>query len=348
MPRKISLLFAVTLLFTTTACDSTEEPVEDRAAELPDANPDDVGAKRDHHGKHGKHNPAEKLCSELECSDAQIAKIDELFASRHEGRDSSGKAAHEARKAARGEAHKAIADAFRADEFDASVLDRVAPDHEQDGHDGGDREAKMIAFATELHAILTPEQRAKLADKIEAGHPMLFHHGKKGHHGKMGKHGKHGEKGFAEQHDGDHKADRLADKVDQFCEPITCTAEQKTQLSSTFTAVHEAHRDARTEHEADKPDFKPLADAIRAETLDEGQLRAALSEGGVHKQERKGDHLEAMGATLAEIHAILTPEQRAIVAGKIEAEGLHALMGKRHHGKKGKHKRGGPEAVDAE
>ncbi|HLT35283.1 MAG TPA: hypothetical protein VK034_03335, partial [Enhygromyxa sp.] len=132
MPRKISLLFTATLMFTVAACDSDpiDAPVEDRAAE---ATPDQVQAE--HHGKrgkHGKHNPAEKLCNLLECSDAQAAQIDELFAKRHEGRDHG---AHEARKAARAEAHKAIADAFRADEFDASVLDRVKPDHDRDDAD---------------------------------------------------------------------------------------------------------------------------------------------------------------------------------------------------------------------
>jgi Spy/CpxP family protein refolding chaperone len=342
MPRTIALLFASTLMFTATACDPTEEPVEDRAAEVPEAEPGEVGAKRDHHGKHGKHgkhNPADKLCAEIECSEAQAAQIDELFASRHERRDG---AAHEARKAARAEAHQAIADAFRADTFDVAVLDRVAPEGE---HDGEDREAKLIAFATELHALLTPEQRAKLADEIEAGHPMLFHHGKRGgHHGKWGKH-------FAEKHGGDH----LAHAVDRFCEPITCTAEQETQLTAIFQSAHEAKRDARAEHEGEQRDLKPLADAFRAETLDEGQLRAALAEGKGQKQDRKADHREAMGATLAEIHQLLTPEQRAIVADVIEADGLHALIGKRkgegkgkRHGKKGKRGRGGPEAVDAE
>jgi Spy/CpxP family protein refolding chaperone len=317
MPRTIALLFATTLMFTATACDSPEEPVEDRAAETPDAQPGDLDAKRDHHDGHwGKHNPAEKICSAVECTDAQLAQIDELFAKRHEQRD---EAAHEARKTARAEAHKAIADAFRADEFDVSVLDRVKPEHE----DGADREAKMIGFATELHAILTPEQRAKLADTIEAGHPMMFLHGKRGHHFDKG--------------DGEPDADHLARKVDGFCEPITCTAEQKTQLTATFESVHEAKQEARAAHEADKPDLKPLADAFRAETLDEAKLRAALAEGKVDMQERKAEHGKQFGTLLAEIHDILTPEQRAIVANMIEADGIHALMGKRGHGKDGKH-----------
>ncbi|MFO7561401.1 MAG: Spy/CpxP family protein refolding chaperone [Enhygromyxa sp.] len=335
MPRKIALLFAATLMFTTTACDSADETVEDRAADAPDANPDELGVKHGKHGKrgkHGKHNPAEKLCSVVECSDAQAAQVSELFAKRHEGRDDG---AHEARKAARAEAHKQIAAAFRAERFDASVLERVGPPE----HDGADHEAKMIGFATELHAILTPEQRAKLADKIEAKGPMFLggHHGK-GHHGK-GFHGKkdfHGKKG-----DGEGKVDRLAHKVERFCEPISCTADQQTRLSAAFEGAHEARRDAKAAHAGDKPDFKPLADAFRAESLDEAKLRAVMGEGKVHMQERKLAHGDHMKATLAEIHEILTPEQRAIVADKIEAEGLHALMGKgKRHGKKGHGKKG--------
>lgn len=332
MPRTIALLFASTLLFTTSACDSTDEPVEDRAAEAQPGevgDPGEVGAKRDHHGKH---DPGERLCTVIECSEAQAAQIDELFAERHEQRDGS----HEDKKADRAAAHKAIADAFRADSFDVAVLDRIAPEH-----DGEDREAQLVAFATELHALLTPEQRAKLADEIESGRPLLFHHGKRGKHGKWGK--KHG-KEFDKKQEGDHE-DRLAHAVDRFCEPIRCTAEQSAQLTATFQGVHEAKRDARAEHHADKPDLKPLADAFRAETLDQDQLRAALPD----KHERKADHLEHMGATLAEIHTILTPEQRAIVADTIEAEGLHAVIGKgKRHGKRGKGKHRGPEAVDAE
>lgn len=333
MPRTIALLFASTLLFTTSACDSTDEPVEDRAAEPGEVgDPGEVGAKRGHHGKH---DPGERLCAVIECSEAQAVQIDELFAKRHERGDGS----HEDRKAERAAAHKAIADAFRSDNFDVAVLDRVAPDH----GDGEDREAKLVGFATELHALLTPEQRAKLADEIESGRPMLFHHGKRGKHGKWGK--KHG-KDFEKKHEGDH-ADRFAHSVERFCEPISCTAEQSAQLTATFKGVHEAKRDARAEHHANKPDLKPLADAFRAETLDEAKLRAALPD----KHERKADHFEHMGATLAEIHTILTPEQRAIVADKIEAEGLHAVMGKgkgERHGKrgKGKGKHRGPKSVD--
>ena len=355
MTRKIALLFASTLMFTVAACDSTDETIEDRAADAPDAN--DVAA---HHGMgeghHGKFNPADKLCAELECSEAQAVQVSELFATAHEGRkDGHGDrddAAREAHKAERVAANTAIADAFRADEFDASVLERARP--ERPDHDGDidhmDHEAKMVEFAAELHAILTPAQRAELADKIEAGGPMFF-----GHHG--GKGGKHGGKGMEGKHgkrDGDKAerdpAERLAKKVDALCEPITCTPEQKTQLTSTFEGIHQAHSAARTERQANKPDFKPLADLFRAETFDQAKVRAVMAEHKADKQDRKAEHGQEFGSVLAEIHDILTPEQRGILADKIAADGLHSIMGgghgKKGHGKKGHGKRGPERDAD--
>lgn len=329
MPRKssksskIALLFAAaSMMFVTVACDPAEQQFEERAAESPETNPDGIQAKR---GDHGKRSPADRLCAKLECSEAQAAAISELFVSRHENRD---RADHQARRAARAEANKVIADAFRAADFDPAVLDRAKPERDRSDH-----QARMLAFATELHGILTPEQRATLADKIEARGPMFLgrHHGKK-HRAKKHRGNKH--RGKAKRGDKAKRdpAERLARKVDRFCAPVSCTDEQKTQLSATFEAVHQAHRDARAERRADKPDFTALADAFRAETLDEAKLRAHMVEAREHMQERKADHRQQFGNVVAEIHDVLTAEQRAIVADKIETKGLRAAMGhkKRH------------------
>jgi Spy/CpxP family protein refolding chaperone len=348
MPRTIALLFATTLIFTLNACDSGDEnPVEERAAEATDAvGPDGLARKHGKHGKHGKHNPADRLCAELECTDAQAAEIAALMSDLRPERDA---AAHEARKAARGEAHEAIAAAFRAESFDVSVLERVAPER----GDEREREAKMLSFATELHALLTPEQRAKLADRVAEGGPMLFGHHKRG----KGKHGKHGDWNGKKAHEGEGEAKRdpaekIAAKVGKFCEPIACTEAQVGQLTATFTDAHAARRAARAEHEADKPDFAPVAELLRADTLDQAKLRVAMAERRAEGGEHKGARAEHMGALLAEVHGILTPEQRAIVADKIAAEGIHGLLGKggkgheggKHRGKHGgKGKHGDPE-----
>jgi Spy/CpxP family protein refolding chaperone len=301
MKTTTAFLFAASLLFTV-ACDTADESVDPRAAEISDVS-SDVDA-----GKRARHNPADKLCAELECSDAQATKIAELFAGRHESRDAANK---DARKAERAASNKLLADAFRAADFDLAVLDKVKIEREH-----GEHHEAMIGFVVELHAVLTAEQRATLADKIAARGPMFLGHGKG--HGKKDWEGKHG------------------DKVERFCEPIACTAEQQTQLSAAFAGVHEARREAKAAHEGDKRDFSPLAEAFRAESLDEAKLRAVMADHHRDMQEHKAEHAKQVGAVIAEIHAILTPEQRAIIAETIEAKGLRVLIGGKGHHKKGK------------
>lgn len=331
MTKASSLMFALSLSVLALACDTGEDPVEERAAEL-DASPDAVDAERGHHargerghrdeGERAKHG-AQRLCSEIACSDEQLAQITELFTSAHEQADPE---AHEARKAAHRATNQAIADAFTADEFDVSVLEQAKRDHMGEGH-----EDRMIEMATGLHGILTPEQRATLADRIEAHGPMFIGHpGKRGHHGKWaGKRGHHGE--------GEHDpATRIAKKVDHMCEVVTCTEDQRTQLSATFEGVRDEQVAAHEGREGDKPDFGPLAAAFRAETFDAEAARAAMGAGKAMHEARVLEHTKAFAAVVAEIHDILTPEQRRVVAEAIAEHGLHAMMGKG----KGKHERG--------
>jgi Spy/CpxP family protein refolding chaperone len=338
MIKTNAFLFAVSLasLCFISACDPAEEPTTERSAEFES----EVDAN-DHDGHHGKRgNFAEKLCSELECSEAQVAQISELLADKHEDREDRDDGDHEARKAARAEGHKLIADAFRADVFDPAVLERAKPEHE------GDREAHMIEFASELHAILTPAQRAKLADRVEDGGPMFFMgHGKRGH-GDKGPHGKRGPEGEGPEgkdHHGD-PSQRVAEHVERLCERVTCTPEQQTQLTQSFTAAHEARRASHEQRE--KPDFSAVAALLRADTLDTAKLSETIAAGKAEHQASKAEHKKALGETVAQVHAMLTPEQRAIVADMIEADGLHALIGGKRgkHGKRGKrgdhHKRG--------
>jgi hypothetical protein len=317
------------MLFTF-ACDADEAPVtEDRASELSDSSPDQVDGHHD--GERGDRAKfaAEKLCAEIECSDEQAARIAELFASRHDDRGHDRHAGdREAHKATRAEANKAIAAAFAAAEFDASVLERAKPERDSTSH-----EDQMIAFVTELHGILTPAQRAALADKVEAGGGMMF-----GGHGKgmKGEHGKRGKKG--------DKGEHLARKVDGLCEKVTCSEDQKTRLTATFEGAHEAHRDAREDSKDHEPDFKPIAAAFRAQTLDASALRQAMAATKADHSSRSDDRGQQLGAVVSEIHEILTPAQRAIVAAEIEEHGVHALMGKggKRHGKRGGHgKHGG-------
>jgi Spy/CpxP family protein refolding chaperone len=322
MTKSIAFVFATSMLFITTACDpaDADDPVTERSAEVqsdPDAEEPD--GDHDKRGDHAKF-VVDKLCSELECTEAQATKIAEVFAKKHEKRDDKDREAHEV---ARAEANKALAAAFRADVFDASVLDRHKPDRD------GDHESKMITLTTELHAILTPEQRAKLADKVQQDGPLFFI-GKRGHD-------KHGES-RPDKAEGPHgdPAERVAQHVSHLCEKVTCTPEQQAQLTQALTAAHEARHAAKDQRS--EPDFSAVAALLRADTLDAAKLTEALEAGKAEHEQRKVERDKAFGAIVGQVHAILTPEQRAIVADLIEDKGVHALMGGRHgkHDKRGK------------
>ena len=205
-------LLAAALLFST-ACDAEEvAPTEERAAELDaEVEPCDKGEGHEN----GRMNPAERLCEEIACSDEQRGQIEALMKRQHEAR----RAAHGERDVdgdpeARREAHAAVnaklAEAFRATQFDASVL-------------GSEREGKrdpsahidaMAQFVVELHGLLSPEQRGQLGKLMEARGPQFLggaraHHGKRGggehHHGKQGKRSPEA---------------RLAHHVERVCEPL--------------------------------------------------------------------------------------------------------------------------------
>lgn len=341
MTKSIAFVFTASLLFITTACDPADEPTTERAAEIDaDAEVEDP-ADGHHGGKRGDHAKfaVEKLCSELECSEAQATQIAQLLERKHDRRDKhEDRPDRDARKAAREQANKLLADAFRAEVFDVSALDRAKP--ERPDHDA-DHLDRMLTTVTELHAILTPEQRAKLADKLQADGPMFFigKHGPRMH----GIHGKHGDAPHAEGHPDKDPSERVAEHVQHLCEKVTCTADQQAQLTQLFAAEHEArHADKQTR---EAPDFSAVAELFRADTLDSAKLAETMAASKAEHAQRKVEHEKAFGQHLAQVHAILTPEQRAIVADLIEDKGLHALIGGKH-GKRDKHGKHGKRDKD--
>jgi Spy/CpxP family protein refolding chaperone len=339
-----TFLLAAAMSLSLAACDTENEPTDEaaRSAETPDASdaPDEV-AQRGPHGHHmGKRNPAERLCKEIACTDEQLAEISGLFEARHEAKkaahaDVDWEAKKAEREAMREQAQTKLAAAFRADDFDSSILETLHPPRP----DMGDHRDQMIAFAVELHGILTPEQRTKLADQIAERGPMFLHGGGKrgGHHGMRGHHGGKdvkAEKDVSPEQRQQKMQARLTKHVDELCEAVTCTADQRTQLTATFEGVHEERVEAKQNRE--KPDFSPLADAFRADSLDEAELRAAMDGMKSEHIDRMKGHGDSMGAVIAEVHDILTPEQRGVVADKIEAGELGLMMG-HHKGMRGHH-----------
>jgi len=330
---KLTAPFMLTAaLLIAPACDSEELDPDTELRADDDAAPEADDTRADH--KRGRHNPAERLCQELACSDDQRSQIEALFVAQKDARKArkAERGDRGDRKAKRAELNAELAAAFRADSFDGAVLERELGDAVKHGA-RLDHAAELIVG---LHAILNTEQRAQLADRIEARGPWMLGGKHRGHHGPKGKKGRHGKRGADGDRDdegrrGDNSPEqRLAHKVERLCETLSCTEDQKTRLSAAFEGAHEARRDRP------KPDFTPLADSFRSASVDVDGVTAILA---ANKPDRSA-HLEAVAGFLAEVHDILTPEQRAIVADKIEVEGMRGLKGKRHHGKRGKHKRG--------
>lgn len=294
---KRTALFLAALAVSITACDSnTEDSNDPRVAELDLA--DDAadleapeGHERGHHGKRGKrglHDPSAEICEAVSCTDAQVEQLKAAFAPPE--RPEKGERPERPDMSA---ANAKLAEAFASSSFSASDLQAWGaqlPARPEHGASPGER-------MSELHTILTAEQREVLATKIEAGE-LLGHGGRKG-------------KGERKPDGADfeaRKAEHQARRVDDFCASLSCTDAQKTELGAIFESRH-----------ADRPDPEEgraaLAAAFRAESFDADAL-----------PQRKG-HGE-MDETLVEIHGVLTAEQRTTLAERIEEHGPRALMGR--------------------
>jgi Spy/CpxP family protein refolding chaperone len=311
-------------LLMTLACDADEDTTEARSAELqseqvePGDEPDG-----DHHGPSGHAKMLDRLCDELECSDDQRAAIGQLVVAAkrdHEGPDADARAAM----------HEALATAFRSDTFDASALPQPSDDHH------AARRTEMATLLVGIHAILTTEQRDALADKVESGEgPLaLLGHGKPhGKHGKgKGKKGGKGEQG-GEQGEGREfdPAEHAERKVAHLCELVTCSEDQQAKLE---TVVADAMADMAppAPPQVDDATKAKLAAALRADSLTVAELEPLLDA----MRPAKPDKHAQMGELLASIHAVLTAEQRGIVADELAEQGPRALMGKGPSGKGGK------------
>lgn len=322
------ILLCLPILFTL-ACDTDEDTTEARAAELQSEQAADEPG--DHHGPKGHAKMLDRLCDELACSDDQREAIGELVAAAkrdHEGPDASERAA----------LNEALATAFRSDTFDPSAL----PQPSDDDHVA--RRTEMATLIVGIHGILTSEQRVALADKVESseGPLMLLGGGKHGgKHGK-GKHGKgktaeaseqseqreRGPEGEAREFDPAKHAER---KVEHLCELVTCSDEQQTKLE---TVVADAMADMAppAPPKVDDAAKTKLAAALRADSLTVAELEPLLDA----MRPAKPDKHAQMGELLVSIHALLSAEQREIVADELAEHGPRALMGKggKHHGKR--------------
>lgn len=105
------------------------------------------------------------FCESLDCSDAQQAQLAEIFAEKHASAPDP-----QVRR-------DAMAEAFKSDSFDEEALRESCV---------RDPEAQASTML-QVHAVLTPQQRTSLAERIAEHGPRALM-GKGGRHGRHGKH----------------------------------------------------------------------------------------------------------------------------------------------------------------
>lgn len=304
--KNLAVVLTPLLLASVPACD-TASPAPDELRAEPDLADDAEHPDATPHGHHrGGPGPfqaaVDRLCGAVGCTDAQRGQLEALAPARPHRGDHDDDERHAERKAS----HKQLADAFRGETLDTSVLAELeaarAARH-------ADKRARWASAALQAHGILTPEQRETAATTLEALAPMLD--GKRG---------------------GSRRVQRSTDRL---CEVAKCEGEQAAQIKAALTdATPQPDGDAIAVTKA-----KALA-AVRAETIDAATVEAIIND----IEALKHAHKPRMEAMLSEVHAILTPEQRAIVAETIERHGPRALLGHKGRRGHGKGHRGKPRA----
>lgn len=304
--------FALAAPLAMAACDQQDDDstVESRSEASADAGE--------------RHSPIDRLCAALDCSDAQAEQLAKLMPAMPH-RDHPDAATFTA-------ANAALADAYRAGDFDADALSAWR----EAVHDGDAKPKLTAETVLAVHAALDAKQRSTLADMLAAHGPRGLFGGGHGE-GKRGGHGKGKRDGEAGgKHDPAMFAAKMAEKT---CEPLSCSDEQLQQITAIF-ADAKGNRPERSDTDA------AFADAFRGASLDAGLVRAYLAGlDAAHEAHASGREQAAVA-----VHHVLTADQREIVAAKIATDGPHALMGGKHgkhggkHGKKGgKRERGGDE-----
>jgi Spy/CpxP family protein refolding chaperone len=307
MKRFSALL--IPLALTLGACDTDEQvarsgdaPEDTAALEHPNADEADPHPG-DHHRFRGPGMMIDRLCGELDCTADQRAEIEDLARDlRPEGPFFKD----------RGTAQRAVADAFRAETLDTEALRTQVRSFEKHADV---LKGTMTDALVGLHGILTPEQRAAAADIIEKRGPMFMRgHGKHGKHGKHVKHGKHGKRHAKGAPDMQARADHM---VERLCEKVSCTGDQAAQIKA---AVTERRTADKAEHGAVG---EKLAAAFRSDSFGPEEVQVLIAAKEEKMRTRAERHLEKVAA----VHALLTPDQRAVIADEIAEHGPRGFMG---------------------
>ncbi len=187
--------------------------------------------------------------------------------------------------AARKTALQAFATAFKNSTLSEADLDNIAPHFFSK-----DRQAFMQSTLIQAHRILTPEQRAKIADRLEARYNDMKHKRE------LRKNKKEMRGGFMFK-----KLTRDLDLTDAQKTSLLQIAET---VQSKISATDEPTRHAR---------MQAFISEFRKDKMDE----AVLNQGAAQLEAKHAEVRSAMKEAIRAVHAMLTPEQRAKVSEKL-------------------------------
>jgi hypothetical protein len=160
----------------------------------------------------------------------------------------------------------------------------------------------LLRVLPQLHAVLTPQQRDKLATHLEARH----------------------DRRRPEPPDAAEVTRRSEHHAARVCEKLTCTP---AQLEGIAALLREAAPGAHTP----PPAAVSLVDALRRSTLTDADVEAVMAGVRTHLESEATRH----DGLIVRFHALLDARQRELVATRIERRGLGGLASALHGGKHG-------------
>lgn len=245
---------------------------------------------------------AASVCDALECNDEQRTKVGALVTAYRVGgvRPRRGLGGEH-------EATKALADAFRGESLDAAAFTtfRKAENEARDSSQTKRRDGTTEALVG-LHAVLSPEQRKKLAAMVVEDGMGFLRAPRRG--------GPRSDGARRSAPDPEQRAERMAMRL---CKQMDCSGAQTDTVADILAKLSPDRGDDDPEANA------ALAIAIEGDSLDAAKVEAYYTA----RDEGRASAEAANDAVWIELHGALDSEQRSALAKQVEEHGVGALMG---------------------
>lgn len=258
------------------------------------------------------------FCGLVSCDHKQMVQVERVMEDARITRDAQVDAT---------EAQARLAEAFRGASLRADDVQRY---FDAVG-DGDDRVRQQAQVLSSLHELLDPPQRRAVATAIDArgpGYVLGLRRGGRrgagatGTTGKVGKAGARGGRGGAGTGPGGGGRPSLAERqkrrVGGICDHLECTDAQRRKLLS------EARKIERDDLDADIASMHlKLAVVMRKDDAPPEAVARQMT--ALREKQRQRERV--ISELVASIHAVLTPEQRGVVAEDIADQGPGVALG---------------------